>query len=152
MDYNRIEYMKNIFAISLFLSRKWELIVNRAYSNDDLTIKQLMLMMVIVGAFDEDPTIKQISTAMTTSHQNVKALLTQLENKGFVNIYQDTNDKRVSRVRMNKEKQDYWVERDRKDLEILITLFEGISTENLQSMEDMLMKLDKIASEKLSSD
>lgn len=152
MDYNRIENMKNIFAISLFLSRKWELIVNRAYSNDDLTIKQLMLMMVIVGAFDEDPTIKQISTAMTTSHQNVKALLTQLENKGFVNIYQDTNDKRVSRVRMNKEKQDYWVERDKKDLDILITLFEGISTEDLQSMQNVLMKLDKIASEKLSSD
>ena len=91
------EFIKPIFATSILLTRKWEVIANRIYFQDDLTLKQLMMLIVVENAFDEDPTVKQVSNALSTSHQNTKSILLLLEKKGFVKLYQDEKDKRVVR-------------------------------------------------------
>lgn len=126
MDFERI-----IFAKSFLLTRKWELLFNRQYADVGLTLKQMMLLIVLGNAFQEDPTIKEVSNELMTSHQNVKAMALQLEGKGFINTYRDELDKRVTRIKVNQEKIDFWNERAESDQDAFDTLFKGISKEEL---------------------
>ncbi len=146
---DRLDYIKHIFGTSILLTRKWEVIVNRAYPNDDLTLKQMMMLIVIGHYFDEDPTIKQVSTRLVTSHQNVKAILTQLEKKEFVKVYRDPHDKRIQRIQVTEGKHKYWRERNKTDVAILEMLFTDINLDELETTLKVLEKLDKIAGKKL---
>ncbi|MBF4694712.1 MarR family winged helix-turn-helix transcriptional regulator [Fusibacter ferrireducens] len=142
--------IKHIFATVMLVSRKWEVILNRSYSKEALTLKQFMLLIVLGNAFQHEPTIKEISGTLGTSHQNVKALLVQLERKGFVTMYCDPNDRRVIRVKSSPDKQAYWEERDQKDKQILDALFRGIPKADLEATCRTLAKLDEIAADKIA--
>lgn len=150
MNMDSTTLIKNIFATAMLVTRKWEVILNRSYSKDDLTLKQFMLLIVLGNAFEHDPTIKEISDTLTTSHQNVKALLIQLEKKEFITMYTDSDDKRVVRVKASTHKKAYWKERDQKDMQILESLFKDIPMEDLEATCRTLMKLDELAADKIT--
>lgn len=150
MSENRIDTIRQIFAHSILLTRKWEVLVNRSYSEGEITLKQLMVLIIVENAFDHNPTIKELSGALTTSHQNVKAILVQLEKKGFVNIYTDAADRRIQRVDITLDDAEFWVDRNKKDSMILLDLFKGIPIEDLETTCRTIIQLDKFASEKLT--
>lgn len=140
----RLDLIKEIFAINLLLTRKWEVIYNRN-TDDELTLKQLMMLIVIKSAFNYDPTIKEVGMVLSTSHQNVKAIALQLEKKNFITLYKDSNDKRVTRVKVSEEREAYWQNRNDKDQEILEDLFVTIDEEQLRLYLKTLRKLDSIS-------
>lgn len=142
-------YIKSIFATSILLTRKWEVIVNRAHPEGDLTLKQLMVLIVLSSFSDEDPTIKQVSTKLVTSHQNVKAILLQLEKKGFVKLYKDLNDKRIQRIQVCDGKEDYWKDRDEIDNQLFEQFFHGIELKDLMTTCSVIEKLNQIAGKNL---
>lgn len=146
----RDDYIKNIFVLSLLLSRKWEVLVNRSYGKDELTLKQLLVMIIIGNAFTYDPTIKEVSGLLATSHQNAKALLTQLEKKEFVQLYKDPKDKRVQRIQKLPDKEGFWKERDVKDTAIMNHLFRAIPEEDLATTLKVIAQLDAFATEELN--
>ena len=127
-----INSIQEIFAKSFLVTRMWEVIFNRQAGKDDLTLKQLMLLIVVDNAFEHDPTVKEISNELATSHQNVKVLLTQLEKKSFVELYTDEKDKRSTRVKTSKLKSSYWKERSQEDQTMLKHLFNGLSIEEIK--------------------
>jgi len=143
----KMKLIREIFAVAFLLTRKWEVIFNR--QSDELTLKQLMLLIVIKNAFSDDPTIKELSHALTTSHQNVKAIVKQLEKRDFVTLYTDDQDKRVTRIGLNKGKEDYWTKRNESDSRSLQTLFEGISVEDLEVTARTILKLNERADQQL---
>jgi len=141
----RIDYIRRIFATANLLTRKWEVIVNRTHDNDDLTLKQLLLLIVISKKFDNPPAIKEVSTALATSHQNVKAIALQLKKKGFIKLVTDEKDRRIQRIQILDTKTEYWVNRDRKDLDTMNKLFEGIDDASLITACHVIEKLDENA-------
>lgn len=141
----RSDLIKHSFTLSMLLVRKWEKLYNRL-TDDSLTLKQLMLLIVIGHALDQ-PTIKEVSTIMSMSHQNVKALALQLEKKGFIELYKDSHDKRVTRLRVIEGKEAYWAERDEKDRQILNDMFMTIDDKALQEYVKTLQKLDLLSDE-----
>lgn len=146
----KLDYIREVFAKSFFITRKWEVIFNRLNADDDITLKQLMLLIVVKNAFRESPTIKEIANVLTTSHQNVKAILNQLEKKEFIITYGDLKDKRVTRVKIADGKDAYWKKKDIQDIEILLSLFENISVEDLEVTARTIGLLDEIASKKIN--
>ncbi|MDA3847475.1 MAG: hypothetical protein PF505_13205 [Vallitaleaceae bacterium] len=141
----RINYIKHTFIDTLLVARKWEVIINRIYPDSDLTVRQFIMIIIAANTFDYNPSIKDISTVMATSHQNTKALLLQLEKKGFVTLYKDSKDNRVWRVNITDSKEGYWEAREKKDLETLLDLFSDISDESLQITYETMKKLDEKA-------
>lgn len=142
-----MDYIRAIFARMFLVTRKWEVIFNRESS--ELTLKQLMCLIVIKNAFESDPTIKEIAGALSTSHQNVKAIVLQLERKGHVNLYKDKVDKRVTRVEISNQKLDFWKEQDIKDTKSLMSLFDGIDEEALKTTLETILKLEENADNQL---
>lgn len=143
------ELTKSLFAVNTLLTRKWEVIVNRTYSRDDLTVKQLLLLIVVQNSFKEPPAVSDVAKALATSHQNVKALSLQLEKKGFLQLYRDESDRRTIRLKLEKGKEAYWDDRDKKDRKILESLFKNVDTEDLSTTLRVISQLDETARELL---
>lgn len=144
MKRENLESAKQIFALTILLSRKWEVIVNRNYAPDDLTVKQLM-MLIVMTMFESDPTIKEVAHTLATSHQNVKAIALQLEKKGFIQLYKDPEDGRVRRIRVADGKEEYWKAREVKDNTLLEKMFEDVDMNALTPMLKALNQLDEKA-------
>ena len=96
----------------------------------------------------EEPTIRELAEIMGSSHQNVKQILLKLEKKGFVSITVDEKDKRKQRVGLTQKCKEFCEANDEKSMQAIITMFEGVSREQLQitiqtimRMEDNLKKL-----------
>lgn len=96
----------------------------------------------------EEPTIRELAEIMGSSHQNVKQILLKLEKKGFVSISVDEQDKRKQRVGLTQKCREFCEANDEKSMQAIITMFEGVSREQLQitiqtimQMEDNLKKL-----------
>ena len=96
----------------------------------------------------EEPTIRELAEIMGSSHQNVKQILLKLEKKGFVSITVDEQDKRKQRVGLTQKCKEFCEANDEKSMQAIITMFEGVSREQLQitiqtimQMEDNLKKL-----------
>ncbi|MCK8058997.1 MULTISPECIES: MarR family winged helix-turn-helix transcriptional regulator [unclassified Fusibacter] len=140
-----INSIREIFAKSFLVTRMWEVLFNRQTGSKELTLKQLMLLIVVDNAFDHSPTIKEIANELATSHQNVKVLLGQLEKKEFVELYTDENDKRVTRVRTSELKSAYWKERSLDDQKMLVHLFDGLTEEELKITARAIDKLTENA-------
>lgn len=130
-----------IFAKSFLLTRHWELLFNRQYADAGLTLKQMMLLIVLDNAFEEDPTIKEVSQVLMTSHQNVKAMAKQLEGKSFIKIYTDEHDKRITRLQVTEEKMAFWRERQKTDNKAFEMLFQGISQEEREITSNVIERL-----------
>ncbi|MBI9014225.1 MAG: winged helix DNA-binding protein [Clostridiales bacterium] len=140
--------MREIFALSFLMTRKWEVYYNRTTEKGDLSLKQLMLL-IVVGNMGNEPTIKEVSSVLATSHQNVRALLNQLEKKDFVTTYSDEKDKRITRIRLKEGKEKYWAERNDRDIKLIEALFEGLSLEDIKVTAKTLMVLDQVATKKI---
>ena len=96
----------------------------------------------------KEPTIRELAEIMGSSHQNVKQILLKLEKKGFVSITVDEKDKRKQRVGLTQKCKEFCEANDEKSMQAIITMFEGVSREQLQitiqtimQMEDNLKKL-----------
>ena len=96
----------------------------------------------------KEPTIRELAEIMGSSHQNVKQILLKLEKKGFVSISVDEKDKRKQRVGLTQKCKEFCEANDEKSMQAIITMFEGVSREQLQitiqtimQMEDNLKKL-----------
>lgn len=140
--------MREIFALSFLMTRKWEVYYNRTTEKGDLSLKQLMLL-IVVGNMGKEPTIKEVSDVLATSHQNVRALLNQLEKKDFVTTYSDEKDKRITRIKLKEGKEAYWAERNDRDMKLIESLFEGLPLEDIQVTAKTLMALDQVATKKI---
>ncbi len=141
-----IFYSKQIFANIVLLARKWEVHYNRCHIKDDLTLKQMMLLIVASHVFENDPTVKDLSNHLSSSHQNIKALLQQLEKKEYVKLYKDQCDKRITRVNVLKRNRDEDVIRNLKDHKLLKELFANISLDDLVITLKTIEKLNDTAS------
>ena len=60
---------------------------------EEITWKQFFAI-ICINLCKESPTLKELTEVMGSSHQNVKQILNKLENKGFVKIIADEEDKR----------------------------------------------------------
>lgn len=75
----------------------------------EITVKQ-WFPLVMLGSLKTAPTLKELSEMCGITHQSTKQLIQKLEEKGFVKIEEDKNDKRAMRISVTP-KLDGWIER-----------------------------------------
>ena len=91
--------------------------------------------------FREPPTIKDLADFLGTSHQNTKQVLEKLEKKGYVQLVQDTNDRRKQRILITDDGRRILEIYLVKGNEYLNLLFDGISEEDLEIAIQVTMRM-----------
>lgn len=106
----------------------------------DLTAKQWFLILML-GMFDNPPTLKELAKMCDTSHQNTKQIVLKLEAKGFVRIEKDEKDGRAMRI-IATEKCKEWDEANREFSTTFInTMFDHLTKEEIAITCSSLFKL-----------
>ena len=141
MEFNRINREREVLARFFQLSNKLQTFLDQQLKNDNLTAKQLFLMIVL-GSFDKDPGFSEISYRFGTSRQNVKQLALKLEKNGYVELYTDEMDSRYKRIRFTEKAINYWKKRDDMDMLILQRMFQTVSMDRLKLLQDTMNQID----------
>lgn len=133
--------MADTFGYLFILSRRFEYITDRVLSKDGLTTKQLLVLIGIYGGFTEPPSVSQVAELLSTSHQNVKAIATKLEESGFVKMVRDAKDKRRWLLTLTPKNQEYWDSRFPEHSAAMFSLFKSLSPNEIQQLYRIILKL-----------
>lgn len=107
----------------------------------EITWKQFFAV-ICVKVCGKDPTINELSEVMGSSHQNVKQILLKLENKGFVEMYADSTDRRKQRIRLTDKCEGFCKENDKESAVLTAKMSEGISNEDFATTIKVISMLD----------
>lgn len=131
-----------IFGSLFLLANKLQVIGDQFLLQDDLTIRQWFLTVMILQ-FDEEPgpTLGEVARLMETSHQNVKQLALKLQEKGFLMIQKDAKDGRAIRLQLTDKSREYWQTKEPAQNLFLKALFSGMTPEEINTTCDTFQKL-----------
>ncbi|MFW6677144.1 MarR family winged helix-turn-helix transcriptional regulator [Lacrimispora sp. AGF001] len=106
----------------------------------DLTAKQWFVILVL-GLFDQPPTLKQLAAACDTSHQNTKQLVMKLAEKGFVTIYNDEMDGRAMRIAATDQCQQWDKDNEMIATKFMAGMFSGMRTDEITGLSSSLITI-----------
>jgi DNA-binding MarR family transcriptional regulator len=141
----RIEMEQYILVFLFLVQQRWGYYINKKLEKDQITTKQWLMMIVIENAFNHDPSMQEVADALSTTHQNVKQLAIRLEDRGFLKIERDPDNRRILRLRTTDESRDYWEKRSPEDLRSIAALFEGLEDGEVKSLFEIMIKMEKIS-------
>ena len=107
---------------------------------EEITCKQFFLI-ICLGLFGEKvPTIKELAEVMGSSHQNVKQLVLKLQDKGFLQLFTDENDRRKTRIRMTEACQTLAQKYNEREHLFMKLLYQGIDKDNINTTIETLLQ------------
>lgn len=132
---------------SLFLLGLLSAFENRYQAKADSFFEEIswkqFFAIICINLCKESPTIKELAEIMGSSHQNVKQILIKLENKGFVEIIADEQDKRKQRIVLTEKTMIFCEEHEEGSQRIIKKIFEGIDVENIEIVIKTLLQMEK---------
>ena len=151
MDFEEVMTNKNVdFSNTdapFFLLGLLSAFDNRYQAKADSFFKEIswkqFFAIICINLCKESPTIKELAGIMGSSHQNVKQILLKLENKGFVKILADEQDKRKQRILLTEKTKIFCEEHEAGSNQIVGEIFKGISKEQLQVTIQTIMQMEK---------
>jgi len=124
------------------LSRIWEKTFDQAFASDGITVKQFFLMAALDrSSRPAPPTLGEAADDLLMSYQNVKKLALQLEQRGFVQLIRDENDRRVLRIHTTEASRNYWASRSSNDETAFESLFRKLSERRIDKTCKTLARL-----------
>ena len=78
-----------------------------------------------------------------SSHQNVKQILLKLEAKGYIEFFQDENDKRKQRIRLTKKCIRFCEKNNEMSMKIMSKMFEGIPEKDIKTTIRTITRIEK---------
>jgi DNA-binding MarR family transcriptional regulator len=139
-DFEKMNKRYIIFANIFLLSNRLQTVMD---SNiEELTAKQWLTAMMI-GMFDEPPTLKQLAKICDSSHQNTKQLILKLESKGFIRIESDSRDLRAMRILTT----DKWVkwnqDNNQNSMRFIAKMFDNLTDDEIAVMNKVQQNIYK---------
>lgn len=140
IDFTGIEASYFLLGLLSAFENRFQAVADK--SMQEISWKQFFAI-ICVNLCKEEPTIKELAEIMGSSHQNVKQILLKLEKKGFVNIYEDSRDKRKQRVQLTEYCMEFCQKNDELSSHIMRQMFDGISDEQLQVTIKTIIQIEK---------
>ncbi|CQR56625.1 MarR family winged helix-turn-helix transcriptional regulator [Paenibacillus riograndensis] len=97
--------------------------------DDQMTMKQWLLIAVILKSGSPAPTLSDVSAMIGSSRQNVKKMALLLEQQGFVALTKDSRDARVLRVQLTDKCRVYFSGRSGREDQFIKALFQSFDAE-----------------------
>lgn len=128
-----------IFGGLLVLSNKIQVVVDKSMT--EITLKQWLLIIMIMQFQDTPPTLTEVASAMGSSRQNVKQLALKLEQKGFLKIEKDADDSRILRLIVLPTCMTLFETQVNYQRHVLELLYKGIKEEDKKIMAKGIRQL-----------
>ncbi|WP_160679247.1 MarR family transcriptional regulator [Clostridium sp. C8-1-8] len=122
-----------LFGAIFVAANRIDTMLEREFSQFDITTKQWFLSIIIDNLFDAPPTIKEVAKEMGSSHQNVKQIALKLEQKGLLILEKDNKDSRATRLKLSESGYDFWDKIKEEGICFTEELFKGIREEDLSA-------------------
>jgi DNA-binding MarR family transcriptional regulator len=127
------------FRMIVFCSVRLRRRLDERLSAEDLTSQQGILLTVVRTR--GQPTLGEVATAMSTSHQNAKQIALALERKGMICFSKDPSDGRIKRLSITKVGLRVWQNRDAGDFAAIGEWFAGIPRHEQNQLKVLLGRL-----------
>lgn len=131
---------KALFGLFFAFSNRLQAAGDSFYK--EITCKQFFLLICLLLFPDHAPTAQELADVMGSSHQNVKQILLKLEEKGYVQILSDKDDKRKLRIHFTPKIEEMAIYREREEA-FMKHLYKGVSKEQIQTTFDTLSQLEQ---------
>lgn len=135
-----------LFGLLFALQNRLQAVGDTFY--EEITCKQFFLLACMNLFQGEAPTVQELAQVMGSSHQNVKQILNKLEQKGYLKVEPDEEDRRKLRISLTEYAALTGEKYRAKEDEFMTGLFDGVSEEEakqafltLSKMEENLMKM-----------
>lgn len=142
---NALEEKAYIFGSIFTLSNRLQVLGDKF--DENITIKQWLLLAAIFKNNSPSPTISEVASFIGNSRQNVKKMSLLLEKEGFLDLSKDENDGRIIRISLTKKCFDYFKHREKREDEFIEQLFRDFDVKEIHSIKMAIKKLDKNISE-----
>lgn len=109
---------------------------------EKISWKQCFLL-ICIKMFDIPPTIKELSDAVGSSHQNVKQMLLKIEKAGFIEFVPDELDKRKQRISVTEKAVEFDDSYGEPSNLFIKQLYKNIDMDKLKITIETLMQLDE---------
>ncbi len=129
-----------LFGLLFALQNRLQTVGDTFY--EEITSKQFFLMACMNLFQGEAPTVQDLAQVMGSSHQNVKQIINKLEQKGFVKVEQDEEDRRKLRLSLTEYAAVTGEKYRAKEEEFMTGLFEGVTEEEAKTVFYILSKLE----------
>ena len=139
----RLDYEREIFGLLFQTSNGLQVYLDHLLKPDQLTAKQMFLMIVVSSFGEHCPTLKEVALKSNTSYQNVKQLALKLSHEGYLMISDDPNDRRKKTLSLTDKAITYWNDRSDQDLYKMEQLFDGYTDEELEAFMHFISKLHR---------
>ncbi len=138
IDLEKMDKRQLIFGNIFLLANRLQTVMDQHVI--ELTAKQ-WFVMIMLGMFDEPPTLKQLSSICDSSHQNTKQIVLKLEKKGFLRIEQVPSDRRAMRIIVTA-KWDQWNEENNEFASrFLNRMFRDLTTQEIAVMSSAQLSI-----------
>ncbi|UNK21164.1 MarR family transcriptional regulator [Paenibacillus sp. N3/727] len=117
-----------IFGGILTLANRLQVLGDKL--DENVTLKQWLLIAVISKFGRSSPTISEVAEMIGNSRQNVKKMALILERQGFVSLMKDDHDARIFRIHLTPKCIAYFQSRGEKEAQFMDALFDAFD-ENL---------------------
>ncbi len=107
---------------------------------EELSWKQVFFMNC-VALFPEPPTIKDMADLLGCSHQNAKQVLSKLESAGYLQVQQDTADKRKQRIALTEKAMHFRNQYELASKQAMQQIFANIPDDAISSTTQIFMQL-----------
>ncbi|MFZ2539661.1 MAG: MarR family transcriptional regulator [Oscillospiraceae bacterium] len=137
-DFETMDKRLIIFANVFLLSNRLQTVLDCEMG--EITSKQ-WLVLIMLGMFDEPPTLKELAKMCNSSHQNTKQIVLKLQSKGYVNIDKDSNDGRAMRISPTAKLDEFSKDYHDRSEKFVDKMFSCLSQEEISVMCSAQLKL-----------
>ncbi|MGM0747770.1 MarR family winged helix-turn-helix transcriptional regulator [Bacillus atrophaeus] len=108
---------------------------------ESLTSRQFMTMVAILHLPEEETTINNIAKKLGTSKQNANKLIGSIEKRGYLRTEPSKRDKRAVNVKITESGNQIMAECGEKAIYFMADLFKEFTTEEIETLWNLLKKL-----------
>ena len=130
-DFEHMDKRLIIYANIFLLANRLQTVMDGEL--EEVTSKQ-WLAIIMLGAFEEPPTLSQMAQMCSTSHQNMKQIILKLYQKGYVELSKDEKDGRAIRIIPLPKIQELNARYDDKSNEFIQEMFRDLTEEEIAMM------------------
>lgn len=127
------------FRLISYTGQRLRYLLDQRLRAEGLTTQQGFLLTVV--RMRGRPTLGEVATTMSTTHQNAKQVASALERKGMLKIVPDDGDARVRRLEATEAGKRGWENRNAEDYAAIADWFAALSRNEQQVLARLLSRL-----------
>jgi len=130
-DIENMDLRYRIFATTFLMANRLQMLMDQQIQ--DITCKQ-WFVLTMLDTFEQAPTLKDLSRACDSSHQNTKQIVAKLEAKGYVRIERDQADGRALRLHKTEKSSKWRMDNKDKAAAFVDAMFSKLSDQEIKMM------------------